>query len=86
MNNYLEKAIKHLKPNAEFVVTDNDYSTIEWHKLDGNAPTQTEIDAAIAEIKANEIANAEAKAAQRQSLLNRLGLTEEEAKILLGGN
>jgi hypothetical protein len=29
---------------------------------------------------------AEAKATQRQSILNRLSLTEEEAKILLGGN
>jgi hypothetical protein len=30
-------------------------------------------------------AEAEAKAAQRQTLLNRLGITEEEARILLGG-
>lgn len=29
---------------------------------------------------------AEAKAAQRQALLSRLGITEEEARILLGGN
>jgi hypothetical protein len=31
-------------------------------------------------------AEAETKAAQRQALLNRLGITEEEARILLGGN
>lgn len=31
-------------------------------------------------------AEAEAKAAQRQALLSRLGITEEEARILLGGN
>jgi hypothetical protein len=31
-------------------------------------------------------AEAEAKAAQRQALLTRLGITEEEARILLGGN
>ena len=31
-------------------------------------------------------AEADAKAAQRQAVLNRLGITEEEAKILLGGN
>ena len=31
-------------------------------------------------------AEVEAKAAQRQALLNRLGITEEEARILLGGN
>jgi len=31
-------------------------------------------------------AEATAKAAQRQALLTRLGITEEEARILLGGN
>ncbi len=31
-------------------------------------------------------AEADAKAAQRQALLTRLGITEEEARILLGGN
>ena len=39
--------------------------------------------------KAREIAEkaeAEAKTAQRQALLTRLGITEEEARILLGGN
>jgi len=44
---------------------------------------QMELDAANAAAKQAE---AEAKAAQRQALLNRLGITEEEARILLGGN
>ena len=35
---------------------------------------------------AAEQAAAEAKQAQRQALLSRLGITEEEARILLGGN
>jgi vacuolar-type H+-ATPase subunit H len=41
-----------------------------------------------AEQKAQEIrkAEAEAKETQRQALLSRLGITEEEARILLGGN
>ena len=33
-----------------------------------------------------EIDEADAKVSQRQALLNRLGITEEEARILLGGN
>ena len=45
--------------------------------------TQIELDAANA---AALKAEANAKAAQRQALLNRLGITEEEARILLGGN
>ena len=36
-------------------------------------------------IKAEQAA-IESKAAQRQALLTRLGITEEEARILLGGN
>jgi len=35
---------------------------------------------------ATKQAEAEAKAATRQALLTRLGITEEEARILLGGN
>ena len=31
-------------------------------------------------------AEADARTAQRQAVLNRLGITEEEARILLGGN
>jgi hypothetical protein len=83
MNDYLVKAIKALKPNAEFSLTDNDYSTIKWDVLDGIAPTQSEIDAAIVQIKADEITEAEAKATEKAALLARLGLTEAEAKLLL---
>ena len=83
MKDYLTKAIFKLKPNAEFVITDNDYSTIVWHQLEGNAPTQAEITAAIEQVKADEIAEAEAKATQRQAILDRLGLTSEESNLLL---
>jgi hypothetical protein len=84
MNDYLVKAIKLLKPTSEFSYTNDDYSTIQWDVLEGKAPTQKEIDNAIEQVKANEIAEAEAKAAQRQAILNRLGLTADEAKLLLG--
>lgn len=84
MNDYLVKAIKKLRPTAEFSFTENDYSTIKWDVLEGDAPTQKEIDAAIKQVKSDEIAEAEAKAAQRQAILDRLGLTADEAKLLLG--
>lgn len=35
-------------------------------------------------IVASKVAEAEAKAAARQAILDRLGLTEEEARLLLG--
>jgi hypothetical protein len=79
----LVKAIKKLKPTAEFSFIEEDYSTIKWDILDGNAPTQDEIDAAIEEIKAEEIAEIEAKAAEKIALLAKLGITDDEAKLLL---
>jgi len=80
---YLTKAIFKLKPTAEFVITNNDYSTIIWHILDGQAPTQNEIDEMIEQIKADEIAEAQAKAQAKAALLAQLGITEEQAKLLL---
>ena len=83
MSNYLVKAIKYLKPDSEFVFNDDDYSTIVWHQLDGEAPTQSEINVAIEQVKADEVAEAQAKAAAKVALLDRLGITEDEAKLLL---
>jgi len=83
MDNYLVKAIQSLRPTAEFSFNDEDYSTIKWDVLEGEAPTQAEINAEIVKIKANEIKEAENKAAAKAALLERLGITEDEAKLLL---
>ena len=80
---YLVEAIFKLRPNTEFVIHDNNYSTIEWHVLEGTAPTKAEIDATIKQIKAEEITEAAAKATEKSALLARLGLTADEAKLLL---
>jgi hypothetical protein len=81
---YLVKAIRKLKPTSEFSFIENDYSTIKWDVLDGDAPTQKEIDAAIKQVKADEIAEAKAKATQRQAILDRIGLTADELQTILG--
>ena len=81
--NYLIKAIKYLRPTAEFSFTNDDYSTIKWDVLEGNAPTQAEIDDAIEQVKANEITEAQARAEAKAALLTRLGITAEEATLLL---
>lgn len=80
----LVKAINLLKPNAEFVFKDADYSTIEWIALEGDAPTLTEIQTAYQTIKAAEIQAKATTQAQKQAILDRLGLTEEELRIVLG--
>jgi len=81
----LVKAIRKLKPAAEFSFVEEDYSTIKWDVLDGDAPTQSEIDTAIAEIKADEAnAQAEAKAAKDAAIakLVALGLDLDDLKSL----
>jgi hypothetical protein len=80
MNDYLVKAIHKLKPTAQFSFSNDDYSTIKWDVLEGDAPTQAEIDAAIKAVKAEE----KAEITQRQAILDRLGLTADEAQLLLG--
>ena len=52
---------------------------------DETAQEQARRETLEAEFAAKQ-AEAATKAAQRQALLNRLGITEEEARILLGGN
>jgi glycine cleavage system aminomethyltransferase T len=82
---YLVEAIFKLRPNAEFVILDNDYAKIEWHQLEGNAPTQAEIDSAIEQIKADDFAakaKAEADKAAAQAKLEKLGLTADDLKAL----
>ena len=81
---YLEKAINKLKPNAEFSFTEQNYSTVQWIVLEGTAPTQAEIDAALEEVKADEIAAEANAAADKAALLAKLGITADEAKLLLG--
>ena len=85
MSDELTNAIRKLKPNAEFSFTDNDYSTIQWNNLEGDAPTQAEIDAAIEQVKTDEAQvkrdKATAKAAA-QAKLAALGLTTDDLKAL----
>ena len=83
MASNLSEAIWKLKPNSEFTFQNDDYSTIEWIILEGEAPTQAEIDVAVEQVKADEIAEAEAKATAKAALLAQLGITEEQARLLL---
>ena len=81
----LVKAINKLRPSAEFIILDEDYSTIQWQVLEGDAPTQNAIDGAIKEIKAEEKAaekKAEADKATAQAKLAALGLTADDLKAL----
>ncbi len=80
---YLDFAIQTLRPGAEFTYNDADFSSLNWMSKDIEPPTKAEVEAQIVKLKAkfeNEKAEREAK---RKTLLDRLGITEEEAKLLL---
>ena len=83
MNDYLVKAIFNLKPNCEFKLENDDYSTIEWIAIEGKAPTKSQVDAEIERLTAADEAAVATKAEAKAELLARLGITAEEAKLLL---
>jgi len=67
--------------------------TIRIHDLATNEVIDREMtDAEFAQYEADKVAEAaeqaeaEAKATARQALLDKLGITQEEAQLLLGGN
>jgi hypothetical protein len=70
-------------------ITEKEFNVITgettFTERDETAQEQTAREAREVEF-AQQQAEATAKAAQRQAILDRLGLTEEEARILLGGN
>lgn len=79
----LVMAIQSLRPGAEFSIIGGDYSTVKWDVLEGDAPTQNEINAEIAAIEEAEALKVEAAVTAKAALLDRLGITADEAKLLL---
>lgn len=72
-----------LCPNAEWKITDSDYDQIDWF---GKEPaiSREAFEAGFAEFDAWKAQKDAETVAKREALLNRLGITEEEAKLLLG--
>jgi hypothetical protein len=80
---YLTRAILSLREGSQFAIQGDDYSTIVWHELQGAAPTTKEIDEEITRIKAAEVKQAAERATAKTALLERLGITADEAALLL---
>jgi hypothetical protein len=83
MRLYISEAIKSLRPNSEFSYTNDDYSTIKWDVLEGQAPTEAEVNAEIERIKKQEIVDEKNTAKAKSDLLAKLGITADEAALLL---
>jgi hypothetical protein len=83
----ITNAIQSLLPDAEFVITADDYSTIIWHKLEGDAPTLAQVKAEMKRLSDLEVSTESDKIAAKASAITKLaalGLTEDEAKAIIG--
>lgn len=77
------KAIKRLKPTAQFSMTENDFSSVKWDFIEGNAPTMKELEDVLKVINAEELAAQAQVETKKQEVLAKLGLTAEEMAALL---
>lgn len=74
------KAILHIRPGAEFVLYGLE---VEWMDAKQTQPTEEEIAQGWIDYQAKEAADKAEAEAKRQALLDKLGITEDEAKLLL---
>lgn len=70
-------------PNTEWTLNGDEYSGLTWLS-DTEKPTQEELDALWEPTLAMIEQEKADKTAARQALLDRLGITEDEARMLLG--
>lgn len=73
------------QPGAEWKIDNNDYSSLEWYS-DSNKPTLKQLQDCWSKVLEDKKAEADkiiANAAAKAALLERLGITADEAKLLL---
>jgi hypothetical protein len=85
MNNrfLITLAIHKLCPDAEYTYENDDLNTIQWIK-GTNPPTSDQIKKMLSIVEAELKQKTEAIASEKDALLNRLGITADEAALLLG--
>lgn len=78
----LTKCLKIVAPNGIYILDGDDYEGLTWLS-DVPKPTKEELLAVWDQVIATEAAEAETKAQAKAELLERLGITADEAKLLL---
>lgn len=75
--------LSFLRPNGGWVITGDDFDSIRYDE--GVTPlTKAEFEAGFAQADEAKAQAQAAAQAQKQAILDRLGLTEEELRIVLG--
>jgi len=75
------KAIQFIRPDAEFSLSGDELTWLDKKQVQ---PTDEEIKAAIVAFKAEQKAEAKTKEKAKQAILDRIGLTADELKTILG--
>jgi hypothetical protein len=70
------------KGKGQWSITDNDYNQFIWQS-DKPKPTKKELDDLWIQVESDIKGEAEAKATAKAALLSKLGITAEEARLLL---
>jgi DNA-directed RNA polymerase specialized sigma subunit len=80
-------AIYSLRPNSSWVVEDNDLDNVRWEDESESPPTKIEIEQELERLIQEKENTLNEKEQAKQSAINKLaqlGLTEEEAKAIIG--
>ena len=90
----VSEAMESLAKGKSWVLKNDDYDTLEWFELDSLPPTKEEVKQEILNLHIRaeqEIAQKEEEKKQQEKAklsalqkLSKLGLTEEEAKAIVG--
>jgi hypothetical protein len=81
----LYEAIALYYPNAEYTMEET-YESLQWFSKDKPKPTLEQLEELLPLVENAKAQQAAEAAAKRQALLDKLGITEDEARLLLGGN
>lgn len=79
-NKTLSNVISFIRPGSIYVLRND---KLEWFDENQTEPTKAEIEAGFIAYQSAKAAEAEALANSKADLLARLGITAEEAKLLL---
>lgn len=82
-NKQISQAIISLLPDAIFTLNGDDYENIIWDTNDPK-PSLAELEVAFSNLEAKWQADKAAAEAAKADLLAKLGITADEAKLLLG--
>jgi hypothetical protein len=74
--------INFIRPNSQFVISNDDLATLVFHD-DTIMPTSAEIAAGKKALEKKILDETNQKAGEKAALLAKLGITDDEAKLLL---